>query len=60
MIILAIVNGGLGLSLAANTHGGEIAYGVVAGVIGVVYIAAVVIVAGRAQRDKQREKAGSS
>lgn len=34
----AIVNGGLGLKLAANTKNGEIAYGVVAGVVGLIYI----------------------
>ena len=38
LIILGIVNGGLGLQLADNTTSGEIAYGVVAGVIFVVYI----------------------
>lgn len=32
-MILAVINGGLGLKLAANTTGGEIAYGVVAGVV---------------------------
>lgn len=37
-MILAVVNGGLGLKLAANTKNGEIAYGVVAGVIGLIYI----------------------
>lgn len=41
IIILAVINGGLGLKLAANTHGGEIAYGVVAGVVAVVYAATV-------------------
>lgn len=42
-MILAIINGGLGLKLAANTHGGEIAYGVVAGVVAVVYAATVLL-----------------
>lgn len=41
-MLLAIVNGGLGLQLAANTTGGEIAYGVIAGIVGVVYIAGAV------------------
>lgn len=40
-MILAVINGGLGLRLADNTDGGKIAYGVVAGVMGVAYIAAV-------------------
>lgn len=37
-MILGVVNGGKGLQLAANSKGGEIAYGVVAGVVGLVYI----------------------
>lgn len=43
LFIMAMVNGGLGLKLAANTTGGEIAYGVVAGVVGVAYIAGAVL-----------------
>jgi hypothetical protein len=39
---LGIVNGGLGLKLAANTNGGKIAYGVVAGGIAVLYALLVV------------------
>ena len=42
-MLLAIINGGLGLKLAANTNGGKIAYGVVAGVVGVCYVAFVLI-----------------
>jgi hypothetical protein len=40
---LGIINGGLGLRLAANTKNGEIAYGVVAGVVAVVYAVLVVV-----------------
>lgn len=40
IIILAVINGGLGLQLAKNTRGGEIAYGVVAGVALLVYLGA--------------------
>jgi hypothetical protein len=40
VMILAAVNGGLGLKMAGNTKGGEIAYGVVAGVALLVYLAA--------------------
>lgn len=36
-LTLGAINGGLGLQLAANTTGGEIAYGVVVGVFFVVY-----------------------
>jgi len=42
IMILAVINGGLGLQLAANTKGGEIAYGVVAGVVAVVYAVVVI------------------
>ncbi|KAH6718586.1 hypothetical protein BKA61DRAFT_595979 [Leptodontidium sp. MPI-SDFR-AT-0119] len=38
LMILAVVNGGFGLRLAANTTNGKIAYGVVAGVMGLAYI----------------------
>ena len=42
LILLGMINGGLGLKLAANSTGGMIAYGVVAGVIGVTYLVVVV------------------
>lgn len=43
LITLGIINGGLGLRLADNTHKGEIAYGVVAGIIWLVWMAAAVL-----------------
>jgi len=43
LMVLAVVNGGLGLQLAANTINGEIVYGVLAGVIGLAYILLVVV-----------------
>jgi len=43
VIILAMVNGGLGLKLANNSKNGEIAYGVVAGAVGVLYTAFVLL-----------------
>lgn len=43
IILLGIINGGLGLQLAQNTRSGEIAYGVIAAVVGLVYVAAIVI-----------------
>ncbi|PBP23598.1 integral membrane protein [Diplocarpon rosae] len=49
LMLLAVVNGGLGLQLAANSHNGEIAYGVVAGVVGVAYVVMVVV----KRKDKQ-------
>ncbi|KAJ5888466.1 hypothetical protein N7495_008507 [Penicillium taxi] len=38
LILLGIINGGLGLQLAANSTGGTIAYGVVGGIFGVLII----------------------
>ena len=38
----AIIQGGLGLRFAGNTHGGEIAYGVVAGLIWVAWMGVAV------------------
>ncbi|OWO99355.1 integral membrane protein [Marssonina coronariae] len=49
LMLLAIINGGLGLQLAANSHNGEIAYGVVAGIVGVAYVIMVVV----KRKDKQ-------
>ncbi|KFY48971.1 hypothetical protein V495_00863 [Pseudogymnoascus sp. VKM F-4514 (FW-929)] len=40
IIILAVINGGLGLQLAGNSRAGEIVYGVVAGVALLVYLGA--------------------
>lgn len=38
LLILATIDGGLGLQLSANTTKGEIAYGVIVGVIFLVYV----------------------
>ncbi|KAL4934408.1 cytochrome b561 domain-containing protein [Aspergillus undulatus] len=46
-ILLGIINGGTGLKLADNTTGGIIAYGVVAGVFGVAYVAIAVLRQGK-------------
>lgn len=43
LILLAIINGGLGLQLSGNTVKGEIAYGVIAGVIFLLYLAVLAI-----------------
>jgi len=45
IIVLGIINGGLGLKLSDNTKNGKIAYGVVAGVIGLAWIAVIFITA---------------
>ncbi|RDW70373.1 hypothetical protein BP5796_08770 [Coleophoma crateriformis] len=52
LIICAIVNGGLGLQLAANSRGGEIAWGVVSGVMFVTYLA-IVALTGRKKKVKE-------
>ena len=51
LIVLAFINGGLGLQLSGNTTKGEIAYGVIAGIVGVLYLAVVGIAYGR--KDKR-------
>jgi sulfite exporter TauE/SafE len=38
LLIVGVINGGLGLQLAGNTMSGEIAYAVVAGVILIIYL----------------------
>ena len=40
-MILAVINGGLGLKLADNTRDGKIVYGVVSGVVACLYVAFV-------------------
>ena len=40
LILLGIINGGLGLQLAANTTAGEIIYGSVAGIMLLIYLVA--------------------
>ena len=41
LLILGAINGGLGLQLSANTIKGEIAYGVIAGVVFLFYLLVV-------------------
>lgn len=55
LITLGIINGGLGLRLSNNTKNGEIAYGVVAGVVWVAWMAIAVIKG----REKKRNGAGA-
>lgn len=43
LILLAVINGGLGLQLSDNTTRGEIAYGVIAGVMFLLYLAVLAI-----------------
>lgn len=43
LILLGIINGGLGLQLADDSMSGMIAYGVVAGIVGVMYCVGMVV-----------------
>ncbi|ELR08723.1 hypothetical protein VC83_07400 [Pseudogymnoascus destructans] len=57
IIILAAVNGGLGLQMARNSRGGEIAWGVVAGVALLAYLgASVYSVKGNKMQKKVKDK----
>jgi hypothetical protein len=42
LIVLAMINGGLGVAFGDNTPGGEKVYGVIAGIVGVTYIVTLV------------------
>ncbi|PGH23888.1 hypothetical protein AJ80_02137 [Polytolypa hystricis UAMH7299] len=44
LILVGIINGGLGLQLAANTMAGKIVYGVIAGIVGAAYCIVMVLV----------------
>lgn len=67
LIILSIINGGLGLQLADNTKGGEIAFGVVAGVMCLAWAGVVLLswkkggaVMGKKRAAGSKEDAGST
>lgn len=53
-LVLGMVNGGLGLRLAGAAHGARIAYGVCAGVVGVVYVCAAVF--GEVKRGQRKRE----
>lgn len=50
LITLGIVNGGLGLRLSDNSNNGKIAYGVVAGLIWVAWMAVAIVSKRRSKR----------
>lgn len=52
---MGVINGGLGLQLSDNTVKGEIAYGVIAGVLFLFYAAVVVIADMRARGQRLGE-----
>lgn len=53
-ILLGLVNGGLGLQLAGSRGSSVIAYGVIAGIMGLAYLAAIIF------GEMKRRKAGES
>lgn len=58
-IILGIINGGLGLALAGEGRSDKIAYGVIVGIVGVVYFALVIFgdytrIKGGVENDSQK------
>lgn len=53
LITLGIINGGLGLQLADNTTAGEIAYGVIAGLVWLVYLGVAVYGEWRRHADRK-------
>ena len=55
-MLLGVINGGLGLMLAKNSTKGKIAWGVVAGVVGLVYVAIVAVTARKGAHSEEREK----
>ncbi|KAI9732677.1 MAG: hypothetical protein M1834_004014 [Cirrosporium novae-zelandiae] len=58
LILLGIINGGLGLQLSSNSRKGEIAYGVLAAIIGITYIIVVTCMSAK-RRSAAATKAGS-
>jgi hypothetical protein len=58
VITIGIINGGLGLKLANNSRSGEIAYGIVAGIIWLVWMAAAVYGEIKKARLKREGKEG--
>lgn len=57
MILCGVINGGLGLKLAADSSNGSIAYGVVAGAMFILYVVVVLITG---LRKRNTEKSGAS
>lgn len=55
LILLGVINGGLGLQLSDNTVKGEIAYGVIAGVLFLLYVTIVVVADIRGRKGKLGE-----
>jgi hypothetical protein len=56
LITLAFINGGLGIGLAENTTKGKFVYGVIVGVIWIVYMTTVVYQENKISKEKLIEK----
>jgi cytochrome b561 len=56
ILILAIADGGYGIQYANNSPNGEIGYGVLAGVVGVVYIGLTLLWYLRSPRNEKSEE----
>ena len=56
LMLLGAINGGLGLMLAKNSTKGKIAWGVIAGVVGLAYVAIVAVTARKGANSEEREK----
>ena len=55
LLLLGAINGGLGLQLSANTTSAEIAYGVIAGVVFLIYVSVVGLSAFKRRRETMGE-----
>ena len=55
LLLLGAINGGLGLQLSANTTSGEIAYGVIAGVVFLIYVSVVGFSAFKSRKERMGE-----
>lgn len=55
LMFLGVINGGMGLRLAKGPKSWKITYGVIAGVVGVAYIASILL-GSRKKKTSEREK----
>ncbi|KAH8821368.1 hypothetical protein F5884DRAFT_894148 [Xylogone sp. PMI_703] len=61
LIILGLVNGGLGIDLANNSPGGEKVWGSIAGIFGLLYIILVILsYFGKSSRNSEKESGGEA
>lgn len=58
ILLLGGIQGGLGLMLANNSRNGKIAWGVIAGSVGLIYVAVVAVNLRKGNNRGEGEKAG--